>query len=34
VEAAWRSGDELADTVAALMDEEATMQNVQDTASA
>jgi renalase len=37
VEAAWRSGDELADTVAALMDEEAVMkntQNMQDTASA
>jgi renalase len=34
VEAAWRSGDELADTVAALMDEETDTQDMEDTASA
>ncbi len=34
VEAAWRSGDELADTIAALMDDEADTRKVQDTASA
>ena len=34
VEAAWRSGDELADTVAALMEDETDTQTTEDTASA
>jgi renalase len=33
VEAAWRSGDELADTVAALMDDDASVPTLKDTAS-